>query len=255
MTSKHSAAPQALGYIYQLEIALYLLLREGGGEMLSIEHIDDVTFHDEKGDPQGRLQIKHHKNIGSLSDSSADLWKTIKVWCDEADFERLHNNNLKLTILTTANAKEGSIASLLRPEGKEDRNNIVKKLADVANSSTNPELKLCFKAFLDLSDKNKLALVKAMVVLDNAPLIQDVGEKIKNLLWTIRPLQKQAALERIRGWWFGKIYRHLTETKRMPFRDGLISKDEVNLNIANIAEQFGPDVLPMDFRGGILKIV
>ena len=69
MTSTFSAAPQALGYLYQIEIALYLLIKENGGEAISIEHIDDVAFHDEKGTPTERLQIKHHKNLGSLSDA------------------------------------------------------------------------------------------------------------------------------------------------------------------------------------------
>ena len=40
----HSAAPQALGYLYQVEIALYLLMKEDGCNALSIEHIDDVVF-------------------------------------------------------------------------------------------------------------------------------------------------------------------------------------------------------------------
>ena len=248
MTSTHSAAPQALGYIYQIEIALYLLLKEDGGETLSIEHIDDVSFHDEKGDPSERLQIKHHKNIGSLTDFSSDLWKTIKVWCDEADFDKLHNNELTLTILTTANAKDGSIASLLRPERRRDTKDIIQRLEDVASASTNAKLKTCFTAFLELSNKDKYALTNSIVVLDNSPLIQDVGKKIKKLLWGIRPLQKEAALERIRGWWYGKIYNHLLEEAQTSFNESLITKDEINLNVAYIAEQFGPDVLPMDFR-------
>ena len=201
MNSRHSAAPNALGYIYQIEIALYLLLKEDGGEALSIEHIDDVTFFDEENDPSKRLQIKHHKNIGSLTDASSDLWKTIKIWCDEADFDKLRNQELALTILTTSKANDGSIASLLKSNKRGNTPNIVQKLKSVAESSTNTGLKPCFAAFLELPEEDKEALVEAITVLDSSPLIQNVGAKIKEMLWGIRPLQKDAALERIRGWW------------------------------------------------------
>lgn len=245
--SMHSAAPQTLGYIYQIEMALYLLLRENGGEALSIEHIDDVTFHNERGTPIERLQIKHHENLGSLTDASPDLWKTIKVWCDEVDFSTLRDNELTLTILTTANANDGSIASMLRSEKRGETSEVIQRLENIARTSTNTELKNDFSAFLGLEEKDRFALVSAIIILDNSPHILDVGDKIKKLLLGIRPLQRDAALERIRGWWFGKIYNHLTKSKS-GFEEKIITKNEVDQAIAYIAEQFGPNVLPMDFR-------
>ena len=244
MTSPHSAAPQALGYAYQIEIALYLLLRESGGEALSLEHIDDVAFHDEKEEPKDRLQIKHHKRRGSLSDTSPDLWKTIKVWCDEIDFSTFSERPSTLTILTTAIASEGSIASLLRPENRGTPTEIVGLLDNIAESSKNTQLADSFSSYLSMTENNKISLVKAIVILDNSPLIREVGERIKNLLITIRPIYRDAALERIRGWWYGKAYQHLID----PDNHRLIIKGEVNQHLAYIAEQFGPNVLPMDFR-------
>src|SRR6266446_8657025 len=59
--SDFSAAPSALGAI-------------------SIEKLDDVAF-EEDGEPKQLLQFKHHViNSATLTDSSTDLWKTLRVW-------------------------------------------------------------------------------------------------------------------------------------------------------------------------------
>ncbi len=82
-----SAADSALGYLYQVRVALlWSLRRAGSGKdfIVSLETLDDVTFES----PQARgpkadelLQAKHHrKSEASLTDASADLWKSLRVW-------------------------------------------------------------------------------------------------------------------------------------------------------------------------------
>ncbi len=81
--SDHKATEQMLGYLYQIRYALALLLKNDNPDyQISIEKFDDVAF-DKDGHPIQLIQLKHHiKEKGNLTDSSADLWRTIKVWID-----------------------------------------------------------------------------------------------------------------------------------------------------------------------------
>ena len=87
-TTSFDASLSALGYLYQCRYALLLALQhdEDSDLQMSIEKLDDVAF---LGDgvahinPAELLQFKHHiKRQGGLSDKSADIWKTIRIWSE-----------------------------------------------------------------------------------------------------------------------------------------------------------------------------
>jgi hypothetical protein len=75
----HGAAPPALGYAYQAEVALVEFVRRAKIESatkLTIERYDDVAFETD-GRPRELLQTKHHiRGVGNLGDRSRDLWRT-----------------------------------------------------------------------------------------------------------------------------------------------------------------------------------
>ena len=77
-----TAASSAAGYYYQARFALFESLRLVYGDDsidVAIERFDDVSFEKE-GQPLELLQTKHHINkIGDLTDTSVDLWKTLRV--------------------------------------------------------------------------------------------------------------------------------------------------------------------------------
>ena len=81
--SNHQATEQMLGYLYQVRYALALLLDNDNPEFqISIERFDDVAFSQD-GEPKQLIQLKHHvQKSGNLTDSSTDLWRTLKVWID-----------------------------------------------------------------------------------------------------------------------------------------------------------------------------
>ena len=79
--SAFSAAGPALGYLAQVDYALWAALERMDQEedfSVSIETLDDVVFHDPgTGDATQKLQTKHTIDLTrSLSDASGDLWKT-----------------------------------------------------------------------------------------------------------------------------------------------------------------------------------
>ena len=112
--SDFSAAPSALGYVYQFELALLGYLgRTEPALAVSIELLDDVAF---EGEQTELLQSKLETTPGSLTDASANLWKTLRVWADH----NLANPAAVLILMTTGHAPEGSIAALLRDDGVRD---------------------------------------------------------------------------------------------------------------------------------------
>jgi len=82
--SPFSAADSALGYLYQVRVALLWALRRlksGNDFLISLETFDDVTFETKGGKPEELLQTKHHQNReATLTDASEDLWKSLRVW-------------------------------------------------------------------------------------------------------------------------------------------------------------------------------
>lgn len=84
--TSHTAAPAALGYIYQGQWPLLALLRADRQDcQITLELHDDVAW-DRDGTPTDLLQLKHHINdVRGLGDKDADWWRTIQAWIDAHD--------------------------------------------------------------------------------------------------------------------------------------------------------------------------
>jgi hypothetical protein len=86
--TSHTAAPAALGYIYQCQWPLLALLRDSADRpdcQITLELHDDVAW-DHDGTPTALLQVKHHVNsVRGLGDKDVDWWRTIQAWMDAHD--------------------------------------------------------------------------------------------------------------------------------------------------------------------------
>src|SRR5688572_25755855 len=106
-TPNFSAADSAIGYLFQVRVALLWSLgrlRAGSDFIVSLETLDDVTFETRGGEPQDLLQTKHHRNrLASLTDASPDLWKTLRIWFDGYARKSIPTGTA-LHLLTTATA-------------------------------------------------------------------------------------------------------------------------------------------------------
>lgn len=239
-----SAGPQALGYLYQTRYALLLILNSPEELELSIESLDDIVFQ-ENGSPQELLQLKHHTSPASLTDASSDLWKTIRIWSTNLGEGRITLPDTMLTLVTTAQAPDGSIAALLRPDNSRQHRLAAKKLLDIASSSTNTSLTSSFAAFKALSTDQQERLTHSIQILDNSPSISDTADQIRaKLKLAVRRQYLDTLFERLEGWWYNKMVRHLSGKST-----DLVTGFEVYDKIREIAEQFGPEVLPIDYLG------
>lgn len=244
MTTPFSAGPHALGYYHQLRYGLLALLRATDDDaQVAIEALDDVTV--ETGDHLALDQLKHHvQPTASLTDTSADLWKPIRVWAET--FGTWDPSQTSLHLITTATAPEGSAAALLRARETGDRNVDAARtqLLAAANASTNQTLAPAFEAFGDLSGADQRRLLEALVVIDGAPNILETGALIeKALAISVRRQFAPAVRERLEGWWFERAADHIMNESRDP-----ISRADLLDHLHAVLDTVGRDVLPLDFE-------
>jgi hypothetical protein len=110
-----TAREATLGYLYQARYALFLLLDGVEEQELLLETLDDIVL-EQSGTPRELLQTKHHIRAECrLTDSSPELWKTLRVWSTVLSEGRVRIPPIRLTLVTTAQAQDGSIAATLRP--------------------------------------------------------------------------------------------------------------------------------------------
>ncbi|ARV59809.1 hypothetical protein BZZ01_15285 [Nostocales cyanobacterium HT-58-2] len=242
MSTGFSAGSQALGYLFQARYALYLVLTNKEELELAVESLDDITFFENENNPTELLQLKHHTTQASLTDSSSDLWKTIRVWSTQLQENKISLPDTLLTLVTTAEAPANSAAFLLRPVKARDSKRACEILLQVANKSENKNLTKSFEAFKALNPTQQQQLIDSIQIIDSSLDIIDITPKIKEKLIAVRREHRDAVYERLEGWWFAKVVKHLRDNSV-----NFISGFEVRDKICEINDQFKPDALPIDF--------
>jgi hypothetical protein len=220
-----------------------LLLLDGPEEReLVLEGLDDIVLGQD-GAPLDLLQTKHNSVPARLTDASPQLWKTMRIWSTHVKSGRVQVPPTTLSLITTAVAPVDSAASLLRSGQGRNCAVALDKLKEVASESDNNELKAAFTAFGGLTPEQQLQLIEAVQVLDGSPDISDVGVQIRDRIRAAVDRQNRDALyERLEGWWFGKVVDQLRSKDPMP-----LAGFEVYDKLRSIAEQFGPNALPIDY--------
>lgn len=237
-----SAQESALGYLYQARYALWLLLDGPEEREVVLETLDDIVLGQD-GTPRDLLQTKHNSVPARLTDASSQLWKTVRIWSTHVKDGLIRVPPTTLTLITTAEAPVGSIASALRPGRDRDCDRALNGLAEVARTSKNDDLRAAFAAFAQLTDDQQVRLVEAIHILDNSPDVSDTGDKIRGSIRVAVDRENRNALfERLEGWWFGKVVDQLKSDRPTP-----IAGFEVYDKLRAIAEQFGPSALPIDY--------
>jgi hypothetical protein len=241
-----SAADSALGYLYQVRVALLWALRRlklNDDFMISLETLDDVTFETKGGTPDELLQTKHHRNReASLTDASEDLWKSLRVWF-EGYAAKTVPVGTALHLLTTSTASAGSIASYLRSDDGRDVDAALRGLITTAQSSKSTANTAAYSVFLNTAVKERKALIGNVVVIDGAPSITSLDADLKTeVFWAVDRRYLDAFLERLEGWWLRRTLKQLASTS---LRDRVLAT-EIEAQMSDLREQFKQDSLPID---------
>jgi len=245
MTTPFSATDSALGYLYQVRLALLWSLRRakaGSDFIVSLETLDDVTFESKGGTPEELLQAKHHRSReASLSNASADLWKSLRVWF-EGHGNRQIPAGTALYLLTTGAAPKDSAAAFLRSEGR-DVARALPILESVAQGSESQANAPAYAAFLAASATARRSILDNVVVLDRASDVLTINDDLKNeVFWTAEQKHLDVFLQRLEGWWLRRVIKQLSSR---PKPAGILSA-EIEAEMSELREQFKQDNLPID---------
>lgn len=238
----YNAAASMLGYLYQVRVALLWALQQAkvGEFSVSLETLDDVTF-EANGTPISVLQTKHSiSKKANLSDTSADLWKTLRVWLvGNASGEVPADTALFL--ITTSAITEGTAAEALCADPPiRNISNACSRLKQAASTSSNEGLKDVFATFLSLSQTDQEKLLSRVVVIPDEGNVAEIQVKIESELHWMTLHHQKTALEHLEGWWFKRVVHELVN-------DGCgISRTELEAQISDIQESLKPDALPID---------
>jgi hypothetical protein len=244
--SAFTASSSAAGYYYQARLALLESLRYVYGDSgveVAIERFDDVSF-EKNAKPLELLQTKHHiGKLGDLTDTSADLWKTLRIWIEATKNDPALPSRTRLLLITTAQAPADSAASFLRPDDDRDVPRAEELLIKAAGKSKNQSLEEAFKAFQALAPQMRSSLLGVVEVLDRAPTLIALQTSIEERLKLIAPRGKVVdARELLEGWWWPRIC-HALEAG-----GAVIPILEIEAKLDDIRETMRRDALPLDME-------
>ena len=240
-----TAGSSALGYLYQCRIALLLGIRgiaSAPDSSVSVERFDDVAF-ESHGEPLDLIQTKHHStNTPSLSDKSTDLWRTLGNWCRTIDGSPSTCSLQSRYLITTSVAPDGSAASFLRDQGR-DEDRADELLLAASSASTSQENAVDYDLYRSLSTSVRVALLRTVTVLDSYSDILDVREEIeRELFLSVNRSFLVPLVDRLEGWWFDMLIKALSGTFEEP-----IPVIEIDQQIDHLRESFRRDSLPVDY--------
>jgi hypothetical protein len=222
----HDASAQSLGYDYQSLLGLYLLLEEDECSVC-IEKFDDISIENSSTNIDTFVQSKCHTvNAGSLYDTSADLWRTIKCW---SDFSRDHPEKVDKTlflIITNSVASPKSIAECLEPNSShiDEASTSLTKIAESKLPESNATF---YKSFLNLDTAMRKKMISHIRIICNSPDIKDLLSKIKKIIrYSVSPKNVDSAVDNLIGWWWHKVI------------DCLLSIDPVFINHSELENFF-----------------
>lgn len=242
-TDQFSAVDSALGYLYQVRCALLWSLRRLKTEPVfdaSIETLDDITF-ESNGTAQELLQTKHHKNrVANLTNASADLWKTLRIWIAAWDAGHISSTTI-LYLVTTENVASGTTAGYLQSNGR-DIDNALQLLVTTARTSTSTTNAPAYAAFLAKSSEEQRSLIERIFVVDSAPDIGDLDQLLKSEIFHACSREHQNAfMEYLEGWWFRRAIEQLEKVDT----GARISSQDLEDKMADLRNRFRLDSLPM----------
>ena len=241
--SNHQASEQMIGYLYQVRFALALLLDDDNpNSQISIEKFDDIAFSQD-GEPRQLIQLKHHvQKHGNLSDSSTDLWRTLKVWIDTIKKSPEILNEAKFLIITTAIAPDNTASSYLKDNEIRDVNIAYQKLKVVSDKSENKEHKKYYDAFSGMEESIMKKLLSQTYIIDKASKITDVEKTFrKQIRYSCVPKYEDPICQRLEGWWYKKAIEALCSDKPI-----FATQSQVRTLIVSISQEYTDENLPID---------
>lgn len=239
----HDASGQMAGYLYQILAALYLLLNSrDSNAQICIEKFDDIAFV-EQDEPIIMVQTKHQLyRAGNLSDTSVDLWRTIRSWCDSINNSPTNLHNTNFVILTTAEAQVNTAVYYLKGHADRNPDEAKKLLISAANSATVQANEKYYNAFLGLSPGLQDYLIRHIYVYDNSKNISNLkADIIAYVRYATLPKYEEKVYDSVLGWWIRTVIECLCSESPL-----FINRIQLQQVIFDIGSEYKADSLPIN---------
>jgi hypothetical protein len=243
--SPFDASASAAGYAMQFRYALLCAVeRYGVGDLnwqISIEAGDDVEVIPRPG-YTGLHQIKLRAEGITLTDSSRDLWKTLRIWAEIYKEGVVDLNGTGFFLVTTSTASPESAANLLGMNEGRNVETACVRLDSVAATSASKENLKAYAAWNELSQDAKRELLDHVIIIPQAPGIEKVQQLLENIcLLSVRKPYVPAFVSRLEGWWFQRCIKIL-----MASATDYITGEEFDTMYCDLRDSFLPENLPVD---------
>lgn len=240
--SKYSASASMMGYFYQCRLALLEFLKRLKTDpdiAVSIETLDDVVF-EKNGSPTEIIQIKHRiSHEANLTDTSPDLWKTIRIWCDLFIEGKVYNKTI-LCFMTTQTAPNNSASWFLRAENR-DVSKAESLLIKTTQTTSNKANYDAYTKFNALQPHQRQALLEKVLILDGGLINTELQTNLVRELWGVCERGKvEQLLDYLEGWWLKRIISALDTGI-----NNSITGYEIDAEITLLREQFKLSSLPI----------
>jgi hypothetical protein len=241
--NSHDATGQLTGYLYQVLMALLLLLKNTNDDaQICIEKYDDVAFL-EDDEPIVLIQTKHHlKEQSNLSNSSTDLWRTINSWCDSLKESPTGLPTTKFVIITTACVQDDNAALFLSDNSKRDTQQANKILTTIAKTSKSETNKSFYDNFLTMPSDLKDHLIDNMYIYPKSNNIIELKLAImSHIRYATLPRFEENVYTKLIGWWIIRIIKCLI-SRDLCF----ITRQQIQQVLFDIGSEYKDDSLPID---------
>ncbi|MFD4460124.1 ABC-three component system protein [Nocardia sp. NBC_00802] len=239
------ASASALGYLYQLRVALQrcVELSRGGIEWsVAIEATDDVESL--IGSRTELTQLKKRAENVRLTDLSTDLWKTIRVWSEAITERRIDLAETSFYLVTTAELPDGSAGYFLQPEtsGHRDEQAAEALLIQARQSSESKTLAKAFEAFDAVDEQRRAELISRIEVIGDAPGMDEIRNDLLGYAsLAVERRFAEAFLQRLEGWFFQRASVQMSTPGSDP-----VTGAEFDELFTDLRSQIGEQNLPID---------
>ena len=231
----HNATASLLGYQYQIEVALPLILNQTIPDeaLVEIEVLDDISISRPDG-VNHLYQVKHKRS--NLTYASKDLWNTIHIWLTNFN----DSDNVRRVILTTQSV--GPKCTLLEALSDSDSyalDQLMEKLELTAKSTE--ERQPGMQEYLDLNAAQKSAFLESITLIREMSGIEKLDAEIaQGISGVTSPRLRSVIVQRIRERWRSVALKSIIE--RRPIKFGAFRGE-----IAKICGQISlPETLPIE---------
>lgn len=206
--TSHDAQGQMLGYLFQIERAVFWLSDLKSGGLVGVECGDDIVIKKSSGSDNSYYE-QDKSSISKkipFSDLSEDLWKTLGIWLDKVKHEALIIDSCHFFMVSNKKIPTGRLVwKLSAAENDLDLNSSLLKLREIGSKHKGKLLPIINKV-LSYTDSELKDLIKQIKVYDSSSSKNNMfKEGIRNNMKISKDIPFDNIYQNFLGWAFDKI--------------------------------------------------